>query len=130
MDSKQLAQFEGHSFINLETFRQSGVGVQTPVWFVEDKGQLFVHTGAQSGKVKRIRNNGRVRLTPSDMRGAPKGQWVEGQAELLEPTEYERIEKLFKKKYGVQWTMFSATGRLRKEETVKVVVRLADGSQL
>ncbi len=50
----------------------NGTGVVTPVW-----GKLYVWTGADSWKVKRIRNNGRVRLVPSDARGNPEGEWEE-----------------------------------------------------
>lgn len=28
--------FDGHSYLNIETFRKSGVGVKTPVWFVRE----------------------------------------------------------------------------------------------
>jgi uncharacterized protein len=51
-----IDQFTGHKFINLETFRKSGVGVRTPVWFAERDGQFFVYTLLNFGKVKRIRN--------------------------------------------------------------------------
>ncbi len=33
-------------YINLETFRKSGVGIKTPVWFVQDGDTLFVRTVA------------------------------------------------------------------------------------
>ena len=60
----ELAQFANQQFINVETFRKNGQGVQTPVWFVEDKGTLYVRTVENSFKVKRIRN------TPSRARDA------------------------------------------------------------
>ena len=60
---------EGHKNMNLTTFRKSGNEVPTPVWFVILEGKLYVRTEASSGKVKRIRNNGRVEPTPSTVRG-------------------------------------------------------------
>ena len=60
---------EGHKNINLTTFRKSGNEVPTPVWFVVLEGKLYVRTEASSGKVKRIRNNGRVEPAPSTVRG-------------------------------------------------------------
>jgi hypothetical protein len=42
-------------YLNLETFRKSGVGFKTPVWFVQDGETLFVRTVANSGNAKRIR---------------------------------------------------------------------------
>lgn len=53
--------FDNHQYLNIETFRKSGVGVQTPVWFVRKGDALYVWTQANSGKAKRIHNNGRVR---------------------------------------------------------------------
>jgi hypothetical protein len=121
--SRTLAQFAKHNYLNLETFRKTGLAVSTPVWFVEENGNLYVHTMASSGKVKRIRNNGRVRLVPSDMRGSPRGEWVEGRASLLDKKEGERIDKLLQKKYGLQWTMFGGLEKIRKTETVVIEIK-------
>ena len=50
-------RFSGRNYLNLETYRKSGVAVRTPVWFAEQGGILYLYTLADSGKVKRIRNN-------------------------------------------------------------------------
>ena len=71
------------TYIALETFRKSGAGVVTPVWVVAENGKLYVWTVDNSGKVKRIRNNPRVRIAVSDAKGAPKSEWVEAQAQVL-----------------------------------------------
>lgn len=39
-----LQQFENQQFLNLETFRKNGIGVKTPVWFVQDGETLYVRT--------------------------------------------------------------------------------------
>jgi hypothetical protein len=57
-----LAQFAGQQYLNLETYRKTGQAMPTPVWFLEDNGTLYVRTVANSGQVKRIRNNSRVRV--------------------------------------------------------------------
>ena len=31
-----IVQFAGANYLNLETFRKTGVGVRTPVWFAQD----------------------------------------------------------------------------------------------
>jgi len=31
-----ITNFDNHQYLNIETFRKSGVGVQTPVWFVRE----------------------------------------------------------------------------------------------
>ena len=69
-------------FANLFTFRKSGDAVKTPVWFAEHDGKLYVMTVEDSGKVKRIRNNDRVQIGPSDQRGNPLGPTVEARARL------------------------------------------------
>ena len=47
----------GHQYMALTTYRRSGAGVPTPVWFAQDGDRLFIVTQDGSGKVKRIRNN-------------------------------------------------------------------------
>ena len=37
-------QLKQQQYLNLETFRKSGVGVKTPVWFVQDGDTLYVRT--------------------------------------------------------------------------------------
>ncbi len=79
------------TYIALETFRKSGEGVITPVWVVAEGDKLYVWTVGDSGKVKRIRNNGRVRIAVSDSRGAPKSDWVEAKAHVLDtPADEEQ----------------------------------------
>jgi uncharacterized protein len=72
---KKLALFENQQYLNLETFRRNGKGVPTPVWFVEAGGKLYVRTIANSGKIKRIRNNEQTRIAPCDSRGNLLGEW-------------------------------------------------------
>src|SRR5215210_6903940 len=43
-------------YVNLTTFRKSGEAVDTTVWFALVDGRVYVQTGRDSGKVKRIRN--------------------------------------------------------------------------
>lgn len=113
MGSK-IEQFNKQSYLNLETFRKSGVGVRTPVWFVEDGGVLWVVTGEASGKVKRIRNNASVKIVPSGMRGEPKGEWVDARASLATQEAAEQVERLMKRKYGLQKALFELFGGMSK----------------
>ena len=64
------SQFENQRFIALETYRKNGTPVITPLGFVQDGATLYVRTTADSGKVKRIRNNSRVRVVPGTAYGA------------------------------------------------------------
>ena len=52
-----MEKFSNEKYIALETFRKNGVGVKTPVWFVEFDDLIWVVTREFTGKVKRLRNN-------------------------------------------------------------------------
>jgi PPOX class probable F420-dependent enzyme len=115
-ETTKAADFETlrkHQFISLTTFRKNGVGVPTPVWFALVDGKLFGTTQAQTGKVKRIRNNPRVSVAPSTARGEVLGEAVEGIARVLDPSEFKHAEDALKKKYGVQYFLISTMAKLR-----------------
>ena len=111
MTTTFFSNLKAHQFISLTTFRKSGAAVATPVWFALDGNRLVMTTDGTSGKVKRIRNNSRVEVAPSDMRGKVLGDAVSAQARILQGDEVMAAEKLLKKKYGLQWTMFGAATR-------------------
>jgi len=99
-----LAQFASAKYISLETFRKTGAGVRTPVWFAADPAapQIFyVYSEADAGKVKRIRNNSHLRVAPCDMRGTVRGAWVDAQAKIVEGSEAEKGQELLIQKYGL-----------------------------
>lgn len=109
-----LNQFEKQQYLNIETFRKNGQGVKTPVWFVQDGETLHVWTQAGSGKAKRIRNNGKVRVTPSTASGEPTGEWLDARASTDEsPAAIKHVETLMKKKYKTMFFIFGTLGRLR-----------------
>jgi uncharacterized protein len=118
----QLAQ---QKYINLETFRKSGIGVKTPVWFVREGETLFVRTVANSGKVKRIRNNAQVNIAPCKADGALLGEWVPALARELKDEETDRkVNRLLDKKYGLVKKMFGLVSALqRRKETILEINR-------
>src|SRR5512139_599710 len=107
MSEEPFESLKQHQFIALSTFRKSGVEVVTPVWFVNQEDKVYVWTGRTSGKVKRIKNNPRIQLAPSDMRGTPRGELLEGTASIHEQNERPDVDGLFRKKYGLQYKIFS-----------------------
>jgi len=94
-----LDQFQDDKYIALETFKKSGEGVKTPVWFVLHNAALYVYTEADSWKVKRIGNNPRVRIAKCDIRGNVKGEWMEARAALIDGDERWAADKLLDQKY-------------------------------
>ncbi len=98
-----IAQFAAAKYISLETFRKTGVGVRTPVWFAADPAApdiFYLYSEADAGKVKRIRNNPHVRVAPCDIRGNVRGAWVDGQARIIEGGEANKAQDLLRQKYG------------------------------
>src|SRR5262245_14444785 len=77
MPRQSLALFATQRYLTLESVKRDGTPVQTPVWFAEEQGVLYVYTLANAGKVKRIRRNPRIRLAPCTVRGTVIGPWVE-----------------------------------------------------
>jgi uncharacterized protein len=105
--------FRGHNYISLESFRKNGQGVAVPVWFAEEDGVLYVYSEAASGKVKRIRNNPRVRVAPCDMRGRVKGDWLDAAARILEGAEARRADDRLNAKYGFQKRLLAFFAKFR-----------------
>jgi hypothetical protein len=118
-----LKPFEKQQYLNLETFRKNGQGVKTPVWFAQDGDALMIWTGADSGKAKRIRNNGKARIAPSTASGEPLGEWADAQAQADDSEEaVNRAVKLFKQKYGLMFGVYRAMGGFRKLKHTSIKV--------
>jgi len=118
MSANRLALFEGHKYINFTTFRKNGQAVPTPVWFVVRDGRLYVSTGEQTGKARRIRANGRAQVAPSDARGNPLGEFVPARARQIDdPQVIRQVEAAFRKKYGWQRRLLSVLSLLGRRRT-------------
>jgi uncharacterized protein len=106
-DSNYFGALDKHDYLSIETFRKSGEGVATPVWFAADPttnlrsgdAKIYIYTIANTGKVKRVRNNPRVRIAPCGRTGTLQGEWIEAKARVVEGAEAERGLKLLTQKY-------------------------------
>jgi PPOX class probable F420-dependent enzyme len=120
-----LERMGAERYVSLATFRKNGDEVRTPVWIAADGGALFVYTNVTSGKVKRIRNNGEVRLAPCDMRGKVHGEWIEGRARLAEAeTTRERGLRAVLRKYGWQMRIAILVSRLSGRYSERAVLEI------
>ena len=120
-----LDQLSQQQYINLETFRKSGLGVKTPVWFVQDGDTIFVRTVANSGKVKRIRNNKRVNLAPCKVDGALLSEWLPATArEVTDGGTDHKVDRLLDKKYGLMKKMFAMTSALQGRKSTILEIKL------
>jgi PPOX class probable F420-dependent enzyme len=93
------AAIQDQKYISLTTFRKTGVGVPTPVWFGEENGKLYVMTRGDMGKAKRIRNNPQVKVAPCTIRGKITGPEFPATARILPQEEHARARRSINRKY-------------------------------
>jgi PPOX class probable F420-dependent enzyme len=114
-------------YVVLTTFRRDGRAVPTPIWVAGDGGELVLWSERKAGKVKRIRNSGRVEVQACDVRGKKThGAVVSGQARLLDLSESDRVRRAITRKYGIvgRVTMFFSKLRGPADRTVGIAVKL------
>ena len=110
-------QLTQRQYINLETFRKSGEGVKTPVWFVQDGETIFECTAVNSGKVKRIHNNTHINIATRKADGALLGELVPALARELKDEEIDRkVNRLLERKYGLLKKMFGLVSALQSHK--------------
>ena len=110
-------------YVSLETFRRSGVGVRTPIWFaVGPDGVMYVYTLADSGKAKRVRANGRARVAACTMGGRVTGDWVEASARVVGADAYRVGMGLIDRKYWPWKGLLNLASSLRPRERVVIAL--------
>ncbi len=119
-----IGQFANAKYLNLETFRKTGVGVRTPVWFAQDGDTFYVYTLPDAGKTKRIGNNPKVRVAPCDMRGNLQGAWVEAHARICEGAEAARGQELLRQKYGWMKIVGDFFSRMRGRTQAVIAIEM------
>ncbi len=103
--------------ILLETFKQSGEAVNTPIWFVADGETLYIATGQEAYKVKRLRRDPRARVAGADAAENPATEWIDMRAHVVEDeSEKARIFDLLNRRYDNAWS--------EEERAVAVVIGL------
>jgi PPOX class probable F420-dependent enzyme len=130
MAEPRFASLQGRKYLNLETFRKNGLGVRTPVWFAGDPEpqapeKLYVYSTENSGKAKRIRNNGRARVAPCDMRGNLLGEWIDTSAQIISGPEAEHGMNLLNKKYVPWKQLLGFFAMFSRQKRVVFVIRPA-----
>jgi len=122
-------------YVSITTRRRDGSTVSSPVWIAPlGDGTAGFTTGADSGKVKRIRNFPDVTLRPCDRRGrvvdgAPE---VAAQASVVVGLDAAPVTSAVRRKYGWQAAMIDSLGtiggliRRRRAEDCAVILRFDD----
>jgi PPOX class probable F420-dependent enzyme len=118
----------GEKFVSLTTYKRNGDGVATPLWIAAEGGQLVFWTPADSWKVKRVRRDPRVSMTPCSRSGkvASGAPTVTGRGQVVDDAaEVARVEALFKRKYGLGFRVVTTLEKLaRRGHTERVVIRV------
>ena len=132
----QAMGISDEKYISSTTYRKSGTPVATPTWIVPlDGGRVGFWTSSASGKAKRLGNNPKIVIQPSDARGRvkPGSAAVEGTVLLTTSgADFDAIQSKVRAKYGfgVQISrVFNTLGHLGKKfpyGDVGVVVTLAE----
>ena len=113
-------------YVSLTTYRKDGTAVATPVWHVMNGGELVVVSEVETGKVKRIRNNGNVVVTVCGLRGriAPGAPSAQGTARLLDEAGTEAGRRLLARKYVMSriGNWFTRILHLRRRPVIGIAV--------
>ena len=115
-------QFRGRKHCLVVTYRRSGEAVPTPVWFGIAEDKIYFRSEERVGKIKRIRGNSRVLVSPCDSRGKPRGEGVEAQARLLPKEEEEHAEQAIQSNFGPGRRMYESVAMKFGPEGVYVEV--------
>lgn len=101
----RMALLDEPKYLSVTTFKKDGTPVATPVWcvaFDDAAGEaLRVVTQADSGKVKRLRNNSSVLIAPCDARGRLRGEQVSATARLLGDADISATVQAITRRYGL-----------------------------
>jgi PPOX class probable F420-dependent enzyme len=128
-EERTVSGFEhlaGHKYCLLVTYKRDGEAVPTPVWFGLADGRLYVRSEADVAKVKRIRNDPRVRVAPCTVRGKPLGPPSEGRARVLgQAGEEAAAEAALEANYGLGRRVYEGAGGALGVETVYLEVTAA-----
>ncbi|HEU5332909.1 MAG TPA: PPOX class F420-dependent oxidoreductase [Actinocrinis sp.] len=100
-------------YISLTTYRKTGEAVPTTVWTVPIDDKIYVSTGSQTGKVKRLRNNTEVAVALCDMIGKNVGPAHKATARLVPVSEHPEIRDLMLHKYGFQQRVAEVLDKVR-----------------
>ena len=128
-----FAAFRDHKYLSLETFKKNGEGVKTPVWFAADPGsdlagdgaRLYIYTIGNTGKVKRVQNNGRVKIAPCTIKGHPLGDWADASAEIVTGETASQAMKLLNRKYFPWKQVLGFFALFSRRERIVMAIRPA-----
>jgi PPOX class probable F420-dependent enzyme len=119
----------GERYISLATFRRDGRAVETPVWFADRGGRLYLFSEATAGKMKRLRNDSRVRVAACNVGGRVHGEWIPGRGRRVDESDtVRRAYDALLAKYGWQMRATNFFSRLAGRIDGRAVVEIEPAS--
>jgi len=117
--------FDKAEYLNLGTYRKSGICVNTPVWFAEENGFFYVLSNNQAGKIKRLKNSSRCRIAPCSVLGALHGDWVDSEAFIIDnEPESRKAHNALTKKYGFKMRMLDVGALVGRKINQRSFIRI------
>jgi PPOX class probable F420-dependent enzyme len=105
-----MSLIAAEKFVSLTTFKRDGSTVSVPMWIAGDGDRLVVWTPADAWKVKRLRRDPRIELTPCGRTGKvePGAPVLRGTAEVVsdEPAVAHAARRI-RHKYGLQFRVIT-----------------------
>lgn len=127
-----VTSLAAEKFVSLATFKKNGEKVAGAMWLARDGEALVMWTPADSWKVKRLRRDSRVELTPCGRTGkvSEGAKTTPGTAVVdADPDETARVERLIKAKYGLQFHVITFIERIiARGAKPRVAVRITVGT--
>src|SRR5262249_6923473 len=106
MTAPSLQELAAERYVSLVTFRRNGTGVPTPIWVAAHDRKLYAVTNRTSVKMRRLKENDRIRLAACDARGKVRGEWAEGYGRRIDDAALiQRAQQALESKYGWQATL-------------------------
>ncbi|MEM1332271.1 MAG: PPOX class F420-dependent oxidoreductase [Actinomycetota bacterium] len=110
-----MTTISDEKYVSLTTYKRDGSAKSLPVWIADfGDGTIGFTTSGSSYKVKRINNDPRVTLRPSNAKGEVEDGAVEvtGTAVVVEGPEFEPYAAKVRAKYGIQYRAITLFGKL------------------
>jgi uncharacterized protein len=124
-ESDAYAALRRAKTIVLSSYTRDGTAVATPVSLAVDGERLFFRSYDRAWKTKRIRNNPRVEVAPSTLRGKPTGDPVSASAVLLTGEDAKAAARALARTHRVLQKLLVPTAhRLARYQTMHYELHL------
>jgi len=119
-----LAPVKQAGTILLTTYKRDGTAVDTPVSLAFDGDRAFFRSFDQAWKTKRLRNNPRVQVRSSTLRGKPTGPPAAARAILLDGDQARLAARALARRHPVlQGVLVPLAHRLMRYHTMHYELR-------